>query len=634
MILAEFHFLRPYCLLILIPYALVAVLMIRNKLNQGNWSSVCDAALLPYLLQKEAIHQSRWPLLAGIIAAFLVILALAGPTWDRLPSPAFRNDAALIIVLDLSRSMDAGDVKPSRLTMARFKIADILKQRKDGQTALLVYAGDAFTVTPLTNDTETIISQLSALNTEIMPSEGSNTSAALEKATELFKQSGLQKGHILLVTDGVEVDNSLAAVNALDNYKLSVLGVGTAEGAPIALAGGGFLKDRQGAIIVPKLDQSALEKLASTGHGNYQTLSASDEDIQSLLSAMEASKQQAGNASNQAIDIWHDRGPWLLLLVLPLAALSFRKGVLCFALLLILPFPKTSYALAWQDLWQTKDQQGAKAYQSGDFAKAANSFESKNWKVAAQYKAGQYDKALAILKGSKSADDFYNKGNVLAQDGKLEDALKAYQKALKLDPNNADAKYNKELVAKELEKQKQQKQEQQKQQDQQQQDQQKSKPQDQQSGDQGDQSQQAPSKPEENTESGKDPNKPGKSEESEQKPEQKPEQTQEQAQKNAADQQKAQSSAGDDKAKAQEHEQAAKMEAMRLKEQQKADAEKSPDDKKMQVPAEEKPYDEKQQANEQWLKRIPDDPAGLLKRKFKYQYGQREHPANDGAYAW
>jgi Ca-activated chloride channel family protein len=627
MTLAEFHFLRPACLLVLIPYALVVALMARHKLSQGNWSAVCDAALLPYLLQKDAIHQSRWPLVGGALAAGLLILALAGPSWERLPSPAFRNDAALIIALDLSRSMDAGDVKPSRLTMARFKIADILKQRKDGQTALLVYAGDAFTVTPLTNDTETIVSQLSALNTDIMPSEGSNTSAALEKATELFKQSGLQKGHILLVTDGVDVDSTLAAVDALGNYKLSVLGVGTAEGAPIALPDGGFLKDRQGAIIVPKLDRPALEKLASAGHGNYQSLSATNNDIQAILSSLDDAKQKTGSASNIAIEVWNDRGPWLLLLALPLAALGFRKGVLCFALLVLLPFPKTSYALEWQDLWHTKDQQAMQAFQEGNYAKAAIAFENPSWKAAAHAKAGHNDQALALLKNSKTSDDFYNKGNVLAQDGKLEDALKAYQKALALDPNNADAKYNEELVAKELAKQR----EQQKQQEQQKQNQQK---QDQQQDDQKPQSQ---NKPEENSDNAsQDPNQSDDSKDSEQKPEQKPEQTPDQAEKNAADQQKNEQTAKDEKAKAQEKaEQEAKTEAARLEKQKKADAEKPTEGKKPQAAVvEEKPYDEKQQANEQWLKRIPDDPAGLLKRKFKYQYGQREHPSNDGAYAW
>ena len=168
MSLVDFHFIRPYWLLALIPFLGVFSLLLKNKLSAGNWSSVCDAELLPYLLQDKAVNDSRWTLTTGAMASLLVIIALAGPTWKRLPSPVFRNDSALVIALSLAPSMDAEDIKPSRLIRARYKISDILAQRKDGQTALLVYAGDAFTVTPLTDDTETIESQLEALTTSIM----------------------------------------------------------------------------------------------------------------------------------------------------------------------------------------------------------------------------------------------------------------------------------------------------------------------------------------------------------------------------------------------------------------------------------------------------------------------------------
>ena len=499
--LAEFHFIRPYWLLAIIPYVVIVSLMLRNKLSQGNWSAVCDAELLPYLLQEKAVNQSRWPLTTGAIAALLVIVALAGPTWQRVPSPVFRNESALVIALDLSRSMDAEDIKPSRLIRARYKIADILKQRKDGQTALLVYSGDAFTVTPLTDDTETIDSQLSALTTDIMPSEGSNTELVLEKAVELFKQAGLQKGQILLVTDDVNVDKTLPAVKALDGYTLSILGVGTADGAPIALPEGGFLKDEQGTIVIPKLNAGDLAELAQAGKGVYQTITANDADIQTLLAAVDKPLQQQGKENkNLLLDQWEDKGPWLLLLVLPLAALSFRKGLLCFALLLLLPLPKNSYAFEWQDLWQSKDQQAQQAYKNNQFEQAAKLFENPDWKAAAHYKAGEYDKSLENLKNNQTALGAYNQGNALAQSGQLEQAIKAYEKALTLNPDDDDAKYNKELVEKELEKQKQEQQQQQEdkqqQQDNKQDDKQQQSKQDSQQGKEGDKSEEQ-----------KDPNK-------------------------------------------------------------------------------------------------------------------------------
>lgn len=591
--IAEFHFIRPYWLLALIPYLVIVVLMLRNKLNKGNWSAVCDAALLPYILQEKPVSQSRWPLTSGAVAALLAIVALAGPTWERLPSPVFRNESALIIALDLSRSMDAADIKPSRLVMARYKIADILKQRKDGQTALLVYAGDAFTVTPLTDDTETIDNQLSALNTDIMPSQGSNTELALEKAVELFKQAGLQKGQILLVTDGVDLDKVLDTVKSLDQYPLSILGVGTDEGAPIAAPEGGFLKDQSGNIVVPKLNSGELVKLAQLGHGVYQTITANDADIQHLLANVDKSVQQQGKQNDSLLlDQWAEKGPWLLLAVLPLAALTFRKGLLCFIFLLILPLPKNSYALGWQDLWQTKDQQAQQAYKKQDYAKAAEQFENPDWKAAANYKAGNYDKALEDLKNSKSANSAYNEGNALAKAGQLAEAVKAYEKALAINPNDSDAKHNKEVVEKELEKQKQQ--------NQQQDDKQQSKDdsqqnkEDRQSGKSGEQNQDQ--KPDQSN--------------NEEKPEQKPEQKQSDKQQSEQNQQ--QDKAEDKKPESEKPEQAEQGKDQQNKEQAKE-----------QTPVEAQPSDEQQQANEQWLKRIPDDPSGLLKRKFKYQYGQR-----------
>ena len=588
MTIGDFHFIRPYWLAALIPYLAILALMLRNKPAQGNWSAVCDAALLPYLLQKKTLKQNRRPLTAAAVAALLTIIALAGPTWQRLPSPVFRNDSALVIVLDLSVSMDAADIKPSRLIMARYKIADILKQRKDGQTALLVYAGDAFTVTPLTDDTETIGSQLSALNTDIMPSQGSNAALALEKAVQLFKQAGLQKGQILLVTDGVDGDKTFATVKALDHYQLSVLGVGTDNGAPIALPEGGFVKDQLGNIVVPKLNAGELAELAQAGKGVYQTLTANDTDIHNLPATLNQSAQQPGQANNNLLlDQWADKGPWLLLPVLPLAALMFRKGLLCFALLLMLPLPKNSYALGWQDLWQSPDQQAQQAYNKQDFAKAAEQFQNPDWKAAAYYKAGQYDKALENLKDSKSA---YNQGNALAQAGQLEDALKAYEQALAANPNDSDAKYNKEIVEKALDKQKQQNPQQD---NKQQEDSQQSK--------EGDQSDQQKS----------DQNKTGE------KPEQKPEQKQSEQQQSPENQ--PQNKADEKKPEAEKAEQ---------------DKDAAKQQGKQQAPADIQPLNEQQQANEQWLKRIPDDPAGLLKRKFKYQYGQRGNPTRGDANDW
>ncbi|CAG7855827.1 hypothetical protein MCAMS1_00099 [biofilm metagenome] len=599
----EFHFIRPMWLLALLPYVVILILLVRTKLSQGVWTALCDADLLPYLLQDKAVSQSRLPLLSGALAGFLGIIALAGPTWERLPTPVFRNDAALVIALDLSHSMDAADIKPSRLTMARYKIADTLKQRKDGQTALLVFAGDAFTVTPLTNDTATISNQLTALTTDIMPSDGNNISAALEKAVSLLKQAGLQKGQILLIGDGGKLDKIDA--KSLGSYQLSVLGVGTSAGAPIALQSGGFLKNYEGDIVVDKLDIDGLKSLANAGGGSYQSLTADDSDIQSLLSTFIApAKDQGETSDNLLLDQWRDNGPWLLLAVLPLAALSFRKGLLIITLIVLMPLPKNSYAvdLDWQSLWKSKDQQAQEAFNNQQYDKASELFENPDWKAAALYKTGRYDKALENFKAGKTGDSFYNQGNALAQSGQLQAAIDAYKKALAINPNDDDAKYNKALIEKELEKQKQE----------QQQNQQQNKDKNKDSNDTKKQEQKKDGDKSGNPEQDQSHESRDEQNQDEQKPEQKPEQSQESTEQQA------------DKQSEEPKEQENKPESAKPeKAGQSADKEdaKKPDASTPQ-PLEQMTAEQKQ-ASEQWLKRIPDDPAGLLKRKFKYQYDQR-----------
>ena len=605
--LADFHFIRPFWLLALIPFVFVLVLSWKNKLRQGNWSQVCDAELLPYILQQRATTQNRWPLVSLALAGLFAIFALAGPSWERLPSPAFRNASALVILLDLSRSMDAADIKPSRLIRARYKVADILKRRKDGQTALIVYAGDVFTVTPLTEDTETINSQLTVLDTEIMPSQGSDTSSALEKAVELFIQAGLTRGQILLVTDGVILEDTLKTARSLDAYQLSILAVGTAQGAPIKISQGGFLKDMGGNIVVPKLNSQDLQKLANIGGGSFRLISADDSDIDSLLASLDThTEQQQKKGDNLLLDLWQDQGPWLLLLILPLAALSFRRGSLCLALMLFLPMPKNSYALEWQDLWKTRDQQAQNSFQQQQYGQAAKQFDDPEWKAAAQYKAGNFAQAAESLQGIQTSDALYNRGNALAKAGQLQEALQAYQQALAIDPKHEDAGHNKELVEKQLKKQP-------RQNKQQQGDDQSSQQNSQSQEQQKQEDQQSAGSDKENTEQSQE----GKNEQNE----------------NNADQPQSQKQEQQDQKDQKETQQSAKDQQQAQQKQQQDKDEKSTEHQSQAMTEQDMQKNESEQANEQWLQRIPDDPSGLLKRKFLHQHARRKSKS-ESTQAW
>lgn len=604
--MSEFHFIRPYWLFALLPAFFLMIVMLRARLKQGSWAEVCDAELLPYILQERRTTQNRWPLYVGFFAAILMILSLAGPTWERLPAPVFRDDSALVIVLDLSRSMDAADIKPSRLARARYKVTDILKQRKEGLTALIAYAADAFVVTPLTDDTKTISNQLGALKTEIMPAQGSNSLVAVKVAVELLKQSGLQEGDILLITDGVKGSRIDSVLETAGNYRLSVLGVGTEEGAPIGLPSGGFLKDQQGNIVVPKLDSGQLSSLTDSVGGLYETITIDDDDIDAIMAALKRPKADQATRKNEGfLDQWDEKGPWLLLLVLPFAALFFRKGGLGIVLILLLPFPQKSEALDWESLWQTPAQQGQKAFNRQQYESAAELFQTPERKAAAQYRAENYSQAAETLREVDTASGHYNRGNALAKAGQFEEALDEYKKARKLAPNDEDIQYNSQQVEKALEEQ-----------------------------------QKKEQKPKEG-DSSDDENR----DESEQKEQDKSEQgdQKEGAEDNAQEDDGKESEADDAKADNQSPKPAQPKEPEDKENQpQESDSENS----KAQAADEDEPVEnasqsqaqeemsESEQANEQWLKRIPDDPSGLLMRKFRYQYGQRRRNQVEQEQAW
>ena len=449
--LSEFHFLRPWCLLAILPALALLYSFKRRQSAYRHWLEVCDAELLPHLLQHEARAPNRRQLWLNSLAVLSVILALAGPTWQRLPAPVYRNQSALVIALNLSQSMQATDIQPSRLLQARYKIADLLAKRKDGQTALLVYSGAVFTVTPLTTDIATIASQLEALTPDIMPSEGNLPEQAINKAIALLRQSGFAKGDILLVTDSLESEPK----PDLQTYRLSVLAVATEQGAPIPSAGGGFLKDQQGGIVLTQLTAKSLQQLARQGNGRYQLITANDKDIENLSALFNQpvlDDDLSKTAGNQAQ--WIELGPWLLLWVLVWAALQFRQG-LWMILLMVLIIPRPGHAFDWQSLWKTDDQRAVQAFKLENYPQAAQQFNNPEWKAAAQFRAGAYQEAAETLKNSQTADAHYNRGNALAKTGELSAAIDAYQRTLQLEPEHEDAKYNKALVEKALQQQQQ-----------------------------------------------------------------------------------------------------------------------------------------------------------------------------------
>jgi Ca-activated chloride channel family protein len=453
----QFHFIRPEWLWG-VPLAVLLWLALRNQRGGQQWSSHIPKEMLA-ALQIGTVKQSnlwKWALLAMWLGT---IVAAAGPTWDKQASPTLQNQQALVLILDLSPSMLAQDLSPDRLSRAKYKLIDVLRQQADGQVALIAYAGDAHTVSPLTDAPNTIQALLPALHPTIMPSRGSNTEAAIELAQQLMLDAGLNSGDILLISDGVAEDAIETITNDIDsNYRLSVLAVGGSSAAPVPAANGGFLRRANGEIILSAVNGGALRSMATGLGGRYSMITADDTDIQTLLVDQYEAADNADQAQQTSVvyDAWVDMGHWLVLLILPLALILFRKGAiylvpLCLPLLLL--SPSDAYAQSstptenvWNDLWQTRDQQASKQFAAGEFDLAGKTFDRKDWSALSSYNNGDYQQAIDSLEGLNDLTSLYNKANALALNDQLQEAIDTYQQVLDQQPEHADAKSNKSVV--------------------------------------------------------------------------------------------------------------------------------------------------------------------------------------------
>ena len=622
--MANFHFLRPTWLLAFLPLLMLLWFMWRRRANSRSWQSVVDPRLLPHLLIGQDGKQGSASLFLLAIGGILAITALAGPAWRKLEQPVFRQQSALVVALDLSRSMDAGDIKPSRLQRAELKLRDILAQQKEGDAALIVYAATPFVVTPLTSDANTIASQVGSMTSDLMPAQGARPDLAIGLAQKLLNQAGAVHGGVLLISDGIgdaksgELDDAIKKL--IDGgHKLSILGVGTSEGAPVPASDGGFVKSADGAILLPKLDDASLAKLAQQGGGAYRRLTNDDSDFLALLAPFtQALEQHQGKeVDGLSADQWHDEGPWLLLPLMLLATLCFRRGYLLLFFLVMLPQSHPADAADWSSLWRNDDQQAQQALAAQQPQVAAKLFHDPEWHAAANYRAGNYQAALESLKGIDSAEADYNRGNALAKLGRLPEAISAYEQALKRNPKMEDARYNRELLEK-MNKNSDKKA------DKQPQNQSKQDSQQQDKKDADNKSQDG--KPQDGKGQKKD-NQQGDNDDkksSPQKPDDKPNNSADKAQQNSGN-----SNKPDDKSqqsppdgKNQQNKPQDRSGSNMAKDQQQDKSQQGAN--RSAAADQQSPARQLQKADEQWLQRIPDDPGGLWRRKFLYQYNKQQ----------
>ena len=608
-IISEFHFLRPLWLLA-VPLVWWMVFMLRKKWWQkGDWDREVDSHLLEFLATSPSQHKRKLLPWVMCLAGTLLLLSLAGPAWQKKPQPLIKKSQARVLVLDLSFSMLATDVKPTRIDRVRFKLEDLLNNFSEGETALVGYAGDAFVITPLTHDANTISSLLPGLHPNIMPVPGSRADLGVELASDLLSRSIGSQGHIILVTDGIEESEISAIKNASGTNEFSILAVGTEAGSPIALKAGGFLKDRNGAIVIPKLNLKPLSKLANQVNGELTLLSPDDRDVNQIIAAETSEGSYTEDEQKRTSDKWNEEGPWLLLIVLPLTAMLFRRGILFSIGLIFLPaffaLPDTVMAFSWDDLWLRPDQQATELFHQGETDYASKLFEDNEWKATAAYRSGDYEKAAEQFAKKDNTRANFNRGNALAFAGRLQAAIDSYEKVLSVNPQHKDAKFNKKLVEDLLKKQN------------------KSQQNNQQQGQQKNQQDQSSESTESQQKSGTEQDK-NKSAEKKDSGEQQHDEEQGKNNQNGKEDQNegSKKDQNNNQGEVDKNENKSSDSPEQKNIASNSNPDLSPEDRS------------KQQKLEQWLRKIPDDPGRLLRNKMKREYQRRDKKQIESKQYW
>ena len=459
--LSEFHFLRVEWLWLLPLWGLVLWFLPKIQSSQIDWAQWIAPPLQRLFVVSSQISQHRKKQLQVGFALIWILgtLALAGPAWERLPQPLLVRDQARVILLDLSYSMLATDLQPNRLERARYKIEDLLNRFQEGQTAIVLYAGDAHTLVPLTEDVETIRTLLPSLHPSLMPVRGSRPDLAFENVIEMLNQVDIQNSHLVWITDGIDDQQVKPLQNLLSSqrHKLTVLAVGTPSGAPIVLEKGNYLKDTNNNIVIPQLDLAPLRAVAEALGGQVLPVQYDDSDLERLVASEEKDQGFQEQEEELTTDRWREEGPWLFVLLLPLVAMIFRRGWLF--VLVLTSWPSLSEAWEWRDLFINDNQRAYELLEEGQAAEAAQTFDDSTWQGIASYKAQEYEAALQHWSNEESPITSYNRGNALARNGKLPEALQAYDQALAAKPDWEDAQFNRDLVAKLLDSQQKQPQE-------------------------------------------------------------------------------------------------------------------------------------------------------------------------------
>ncbi|MAB22095.1 MULTISPECIES: vWA domain-containing protein [Idiomarina] len=452
--MSEFHLLRPWWLLALIPVGLLYWRFIYSQVHQAGWHQWLPGHLSKVLV-KSGSKPSLWPVHRFLIIGILATLALSGPTWERLPQPVYQLESGQVVIMDMSPSLLADDISPDRLTRMKYKAIDLVRAGLDGDTGLIAYADDAFIISPLTADNRNLMNLIPSLSPEIMPAAGSEPLLALQLADELLRNAGYPQGDIYWLTDGITSRdlNPLSSYLRSIEHRVSILAVGTEEGAAIRDSSGRLLKENN-QVIIAKTYPSRLEDLASITGGAFSSVTADNRDIEKLINQPPLTREGKDIEDQQQGDAWRDMGPYVALFILPIMLLNWRRSGLFSPIMLAMLLPLVSFSPelyaaqepALEKYFLNQEQRAQRFYQQEQYEQAANLSKDPLRQGAALYRNGDYEAAADVFAQHSSPEAQYNLGNALAQQQQYDAAIAAYEKALEKRPDWSEAVENKQLV--------------------------------------------------------------------------------------------------------------------------------------------------------------------------------------------
>lgn len=437
----DLWFLRPEWLNAFYGIAILAVMMIINYRKRSSWKRNYSKHLLPYITIKGTKRQFIWPQFWLLVILSCCSIAMAGPTWEQIERPGQRTEAALVVLMDLSRSMLAEDIQPNRIERAKLKMHDFFKAKPQTKTALIAYAGTAHSVVPFSKDYKTILRQMDALRPDIMPIQGSNLNEAMDMADSLLV-SVVAPSTILVITDNITSEQVQRIGQTSTHTHVEVMAIGTPSGGTIPVRNT-VLKDASGNSVIPRLDVANLEALKAMEKVNVLTVTLDDSDVQILAARIRQNLEFLVDPEN-AEEEWKDFGYFAILPCLLLGLLWFRRGWKVHWMWLLL----LQYGCAegekpdLSETFFTHDQQAQLMLEKGDTLGATERFDDGMQKGYYYYKTGNLEAAAEAYGTDVSAEGFYNLGVVYAEMGDYESAQQAFSYALEVNPELTAARRN------------------------------------------------------------------------------------------------------------------------------------------------------------------------------------------------